>query len=125
MGDKKGLSLEASMLVLFLVFLILRITGAISWRWYAVATPIWIILTSWIFLGILLGLSEVASSRRYAFDMPLPNTRELREALRLECSAEQLKSDKYAKSILSEINRIDRCDKKNKSNIRKLNKRWR
>jgi hypothetical protein len=51
-----GLSLSA---VLFIVFLVLKLTGNIDWSWYWVTSPIWIPLA--IALSIFLIVFLVAS----------------------------------------------------------------
>lgn len=124
MSDRKGISGSTILILMFLVFLVLRITGAIQWKWYAVATPIWIIIGINLLVLLLGFLSDIYDSKKYFRPMKLPDTKELREALSMECSSEQMKSDKYARSILSEIKRIEKCDTQNSNNIRKLQRGW-
>lgn len=130
---RSGIGLGTCLLIMFAVFLALRLFGVVDWKWYIVAIPIWIYFAIIIFaLVILLIVGLVDSRTRYSriddvrgrFYQNL-NPDELQEALMLECSPDQLNSDPYAKSIMAEINRIRKCDKQNNKNIRKLIKHWR
>ena len=130
---KSGVSFELLMFALFLVFLVLRVLRVIDWKWYIVAMPIWIYLLIFVIelLGIVLldklldSSYEIRSDNTYFYRNQLPNPDELQEALSLECTSDQMKSDPEAKRILSEINRIRRCNRQNNKNARKLARHWR
>ena len=130
---KSGVSFELLMFALFLVFLVLRVLRVIDWKWYIVAIPIWIYLLIFvielfgiIILDKLLDSSyTIRSDNTYFYRNQLPNPDELQEALSLECSPEQMKSDPEAKRIVLEINLIRKCNRQNNKNARKLAKHWR
>ena len=52
----RGLGLST---ILFLVFLVLQLTGQIDWPWYAIAAPLWI---SWGLWAVLIGLFIVIAA---------------------------------------------------------------
>jgi hypothetical protein len=47
-------------MILFLVFLVLKLTGNIDWSWWWVTCPLWIgvaiCIVLWVIVGILFGL---------------------------------------------------------------------
>lgn len=49
--------------VLFIVFLILKLTGNIDWSWWWVTAPLWIGFAVWAVLLVIFGLLAVAISR--------------------------------------------------------------
>lgn len=50
--------------VLFLIFLVLKLTNVIDWSWWWVTSPLWISFALWG-LVILIALIIVAISNRY------------------------------------------------------------
>ena len=43
--------------VLFLIFLVLKLTNVIDWSWWWVTAPLWIPISIWIvFVGLILGI---------------------------------------------------------------------
>lgn len=50
--------------LLFVVFLVLRLTGNIDWPWYAVAAPLLIPLGIWMFFALwMLAIGLIAAAR--------------------------------------------------------------
>jgi hypothetical protein len=48
-------------MVLFLIFMVLKLTGSIDWSWWWVTSPLWIpfvVLIGVIFIGIIVALSK-------------------------------------------------------------------
>lgn len=43
-------------MVLFLVFLVLKLTGAIAWSWWWVTAPVWVDLLLTFLVGFLVAL---------------------------------------------------------------------
>ena len=50
-------------MVLFIVFLILKLTGTITWSWWWVTAPLWgglaLVLAILIIVGIVVGISKL------------------------------------------------------------------
>lgn len=42
--------------VLFLIFLVLKLTGTIAWSWWWVCAPIWIPIALVVIIGFIIGL---------------------------------------------------------------------
>ena len=65
---KRGSSLS---ITIFIVFLILKLTGAITWSWWWVTCPLWIGLAVWIgsifimlcVTAILLGIAYIIKNK--------------------------------------------------------------
>lgn len=55
-----GMSLPT---VLFVVFLVLKLTGTIDWSWWWVTSPLWIPLVI-LFVGTLIAAVIVAATKR-------------------------------------------------------------
>lgn len=57
---ESGIGLDV---ILFVVFLILKLTGHIDWSWWWVTSPIWIpiaiVLVFLVFVAVVLGLKEL------------------------------------------------------------------
>jgi hypothetical protein len=51
----------SSTMVLFIVFLILKLTNNIDWSWWWVTSPLWIVLAIVIAVLLILGLITVIS----------------------------------------------------------------
>jgi tryptophan-rich sensory protein len=47
--------------ILFLIFLVLQLTGYIDWPWYAVAAPLLIPLGIWVFFAVVMLVIGVRS----------------------------------------------------------------
>lgn len=43
-------------MVLFIVFLVLKLTGTIDWSWWWVTSPLWIPIALVAMLGVVLGI---------------------------------------------------------------------
>ena len=55
-----GLSISP-MFILFIVFLILKLTDTIDWSWWWVTSPLWIPLAFMIALSIIIGIIALIS----------------------------------------------------------------
>lgn len=51
--------------LLFLVFLVLKLTGYISWSWWWVTSPLWIAFVLGALIAILVGVFGSRKPRRY------------------------------------------------------------
>jgi hypothetical protein len=56
MATKSGLSLGT---ILFLIFLVLKITHNIDWSWWWVTSPLWIGVVIWLGLVVIVGFFGV------------------------------------------------------------------
>lgn len=45
--------------VLFLVFLVLKLTGIIGWSWWWVTAPIWAHFAIAVLIGVIAGIAEI------------------------------------------------------------------
>jgi hypothetical protein len=51
--------------VLFLIFLVLRLTGAIAWSWWWVTAPLWMPITLLIIGVIVASIVIIIKAKRY------------------------------------------------------------
>jgi len=63
-SSKTGCTISISF-ILFIIFLILKLTGVINWSWWWVTSPLWIgvaiAVVIWVFLGSMFLLAVKAS----------------------------------------------------------------
>jgi hypothetical protein len=57
MGETKSVSLKLDM-ILFLIFLVLKLTDNIDWSWWWVTSPLWLPLVFVIVFGIVVIVGE-------------------------------------------------------------------
>lgn len=50
--------------VLFVVFLVLKLTGVISWSWWWVTSPIWIVAALFVMIAIIAFIILIFQARK-------------------------------------------------------------
>ena len=50
--------------VLFIVFLVLKLTGVISWSWWWVTSPIWIVAALFVMIAIIAFIILIFQARK-------------------------------------------------------------
>lgn len=65
MSDKYSAEGSSLLVVVFIVFLILKLTGLIDWSWWWVTAPLWISLLSGIAILAVIGIAALIFSGIY------------------------------------------------------------
>lgn len=60
-NSSSGIGMPA---ILFLIFLVLKLTGYIRWSWWWVTAPMWIAFAPILFLLILAAIAKASDSRK-------------------------------------------------------------
>lgn len=72
--------------LLFIVFLILKLTGVITWSWWWVTCPLWVgfvfSLVIWLIFSVLFGVVGLSSRKRTSLNTRRPQVRNARTRVR-------------------------------------------
>jgi len=63
-SGSSGLGLSS---VLTIIFVVLKLIGAIDWSWWWVLSPTWISVILWLILVVILAIYEVHEAKKYGW----------------------------------------------------------